>query len=210
MRSVLAANRDEFLARRTTPAAWHSFLPPFSPSPTPSPTTSYLSGLDLQGGGTWLGISLPPSDTTTERLRFATLTNYTELLPPNENRPSRGNLVKDFLTGSSTLAEYLDEISLTKAQYAGFNLLVGSLSAEGFRMGYITNREPEGKEGRILEDGGVWAVSNSTIDVREGWEKIESGSNAFEEVVGKGKEGLVDRLWGVLSSVLPFLSSCEY
>ncbi|GAA5985749.1 hypothetical protein JCM10908_007095 [Rhodotorula pacifica] len=151
--SIVASNRDEFLARPTTAAAWHAWDPVHS-TPTPTSETRVLSGLDLTAGGTWFGISLPqapsPKGDSTATLRFATLTNYTESVdtsvtgtaaPP---KPSRGNLVRDFLdpdpasvadeTGTTTnareedrLQAYLDKVQQTKQAYAGFNLLIGEI-----------------------------------------------------------------------------------
>ncbi|GAA5939608.1 hypothetical protein JCM3775_002066 [Rhodotorula graminis] len=138
---IIASNRDEFLARPTTTAAWHHW-DPTSLAQQPSPTHPVLSGLDLSAGGTWLGLSIHQPDShdtaaSDHTLRFATLTNFTESIPP-ARRPSRGNLTRDFLdldcAASSTasraasLDEYLEHVEATKSAYAGFNLLVGELS----------------------------------------------------------------------------------
>ncbi|GAA5845346.1 hypothetical protein JCM9279_004852 [Rhodotorula babjevae] len=139
---IIASNRDEFLARPTTPAAWHHWDPTHL-AHQPSPTHPVLSGLDLSAGGTWLGLSFyqphPGSTTADGTIRFATLTNFTESIPPAP-RPSRGNLTRDFLdldcarsSGSrpqdgGSLDAYLEQVEATKSAYAGFNLLVGELS----------------------------------------------------------------------------------
>lgn len=47
-RSILGANRDEFLGRPTEPAHFHTFG---------RPGGDVLSGLDVRAGGTWLGIN---------------------------------------------------------------------------------------------------------------------------------------------------------
>jgi len=140
LHSIIASNRDEFLARPTTPAAWHHW-DPTRLAQQPSPDHPVLSGLDLSAGGTWLGLSLRPASasttTTDDTIRFATLTNFTESIPP-ASRPSRGNLTRDFLdldgasssSGSprgASLDSYLEQVEATKAAYAGFNLLVGEL-----------------------------------------------------------------------------------
>ncbi|GAA6062928.1 hypothetical protein JCM10212_007159 [Sporobolomyces blumeae] len=134
---ILASNRDEFLARPTTPASWHAWQANRSThSRHPSPTNRVLSGLDLEGGGTWLGIAFPPSSSSrSERrprtLRIATLTNFTESIDPSDPpRPSRGKLVKDFLDyeRGRTVQEYIDHLDQVKHEFAGFNLLVAELS----------------------------------------------------------------------------------
>ena len=193
--SVLAANRDEFLHRPTTPAAWHAFaLPVSAHSTSPSDTHRTLSGLDLEAGGTWLGISLPPSPTA-PRLRFGTITNYTEMIVPSD-RPTRGNLVKDFLVGDASLDSYLAEVERTKEAYAGYNLLLGELDASGgFRMGYASNREKEGAKARVLpvvREAAVVGLSNATLGGpgmrEEEWPKVQSGCAAFEAATLRAAE----------------------
>ena len=77
-RLVVAANRDEFYARPTAPAGYWPEAP------------DVLAGRDLEGGGTWLGV--------TRTGRFAALTNYRRgddgHIP---DAPTRGRLVSDFL-----------------------------------------------------------------------------------------------------------------
>lgn len=63
---VLCANRDEVLDRPTLPASWHDFTVvggSHNPSarstgaPASTDTGSVLSGIDVQAGGTWMGIN---------------------------------------------------------------------------------------------------------------------------------------------------------
>lgn len=110
---VLAANRDEFYARPTAPAArW-----PEAPQ--------VIAGRDLEAGGTWLGI--------TDSGRFAAVTNVREPGQP-AGRYSRGRLTRDFLCGEQAALPYLQ--ALDGADYAGFNLLVG----DGEQLAYFSNR----------------------------------------------------------------------
>jgi len=75
---VVAANRDEFHQRPSAAANFWEDDP------------GILAGRDLQGGGTWLGI--------TRSGRFAAITNYREpLVPEIPMEHSRGHLVRDFL-----------------------------------------------------------------------------------------------------------------
>jgi uncharacterized protein with NRDE domain len=189
----------------------------------------------LTAGGTWFGISLPPptevAEKSTERpaLRFATLTNFTEVIPPAV-RPSRGKLVRDFLdldldskpplktsqsahdAAEDALEEYLIAVEAVKQDYAGFNLLVGEISASPrsstsasppshsspltpsqVRLAYISNRESSTKRARILgpetsaEEGkSVRGLSNATLEVEVGekeWPKVKSGAYAVEQVI---------------------------
>lgn len=198
--SVLAANRDEFLARPTTPAAFHDFTPPSHNDTVTEPTATkrVLSGLDLEGGGTWLGVSTAQGC----RLKFATLTNYAETLDTTP-RPSRGNLVKDFLDNSNgQLAEYLSTLEATKAEYAGFNLLLGVVDDQAqWRMGYVSNRNgEEAREIAMPELGSACSVSNSTL-TGEPWPKCQQGIEAVSKVVNSSHDDqheLTEGLWGAL------------
>ncbi|BGP43643.1 hypothetical protein JCM10449v2_007688 [Rhodotorula kratochvilovae] len=223
---IVASNRDEFLARPTTSAAWHAW-DPAALAQEPSPAHHALSGLDLTAGGTWFGISLAPGNERT--LRFATLTNYTETIEPAP-RPSRGNLTRDFLDlpaasgNGDPLQDYLDRVDPTKGDYAGYNLLVGevafpsSSSDESYttRLGYISNRETPSKRARVLDDlgtdGHVHGLSNATLEVEPGeeeWPKVKSGAAAVAEAVRRAEasaveeEELVTGLYEALSTSHP-------
>jgi uncharacterized protein with NRDE domain len=109
---VVAANRDEFHARPTTPAHWWD--------------ANLLAGKDEQSGGTWLGV--------TRTGRLAAVTNYHEGRPKGADDLSRGQLVVDFLRAESSPAQYLG--SLEPHRYAGFGLVVSDLRT----LGYFSNR----------------------------------------------------------------------
>ncbi|PWN21636.1 hypothetical protein BCV69DRAFT_312129 [Microstroma glucosiphilum] len=164
---ILASNRDEYLQRPTSSAAFHSFPSPstfvsssapagtsaISPqlSSTPSATHPILSGIDadLSGGGTWLGVHVLSG-------RWAALTNFTEPAPPAlppKGKPhvlsyrSRGGLVRDWLTadgGTEDMQKYLDRLEQERDEYAGFNLLIGQLPTitgeKRAQLAYATNR----------------------------------------------------------------------
>ncbi len=98
---IVAANRDEFLDRPTSPLhVWAS-------------APHILAGRDERAGGTWMGLS------TTGR--FAALTNYRDLRRPEVQGPSRGALVQHLL------GEELGNADTSK--YAGFNLIHGAFDA---------------------------------------------------------------------------------
>ncbi|GAA5834174.1 hypothetical protein JCM3766R1_004480 [Sporobolomyces carnicolor] len=230
---VLASNRDEFLARPTTRASWHCWTPSLD-SHTTSPTTRnrVLSGLDLAAGGTWLGLAFAPAASRVgnaggERvLRIATLTNFTEtILPVSPPRPSRGNLVKDFLDfkNGESLEEYLTGLEPVKDRYAGFNLLTielrlpsspaSSTDREPLVVGYCSNRETDTKKARVLPSfaagSPVKGLSNATLEAEPGeevWPKVKSGCEAVQSAIrdvesdGKGEEDLTSMLWDVLST----------
>ena len=108
---VVAANRD---ARPTAPLGrW-----PDAPE--------VIGGLDLEAGGTWLGI--------TATGRFAAVTNVREP-GMTKGAQSRGFLTRGFLTGESSAEEYAAQID--GAQYLGFNLLL----SDGESLVYCSNRD---------------------------------------------------------------------
>src|SRR5512136_1962263 len=90
-RLVVAANRDEFHARPTAPAAFWPEAP------------QLLAGRDLSGGGSWFGI--------TRQGRFAALTNYRDPASHRPDAPYRGGLVTGFLLGGQSPAVYLAEVA---------------------------------------------------------------------------------------------------
>jgi uncharacterized protein with NRDE domain len=55
MYSILCTNRDEYLARPTMPAQFHSFG--YESGMDEEEGANVLSGKDLRAGGTWLGVN---------------------------------------------------------------------------------------------------------------------------------------------------------
>lgn len=131
---VVAANRDEFFARRTASADFWADAP------------HVLAGRDLEAGGTWLGI--------TRTGRFAALTNYRDPASHRPAAPSRGRLVADFLTGDLGIDAYLE--TLAPARFNGFNLLLG----DGAQLVAFSNISME----KHALGPGVYGLSNALLD----------------------------------------------
>lgn len=131
---VVAANRDEFFARRSAGADFWPDQP------------AILAGRDLAAGGTWLGI--------TRGGRFAALTNFRDPARHRADAPSRGRLVADFLAGEAAIDAYLDD--LAAADYNGFNLLLG----DGERLVAFSNVSRK----RHALAPGVYGLSNALLD----------------------------------------------
>ncbi|MBT9523435.1 MAG: NRDE family protein [Dechloromonas sp.] len=149
---VVAANRDEFYARPTAPLGrW-----PDAPE--------VIGGLDLEAGGTWLGIS--------QSGRFAAVTNVRE---PGmaKGAQSRGGLTRGFLTARSSAAEYATEIDGN--QYSGFNLLLG----DGDTLVYCSNRDGQP---RPLAPG-IYGLSNHLLD--SPWPKLLAARQRFAEALSR-------------------------
>jgi uncharacterized protein with NRDE domain len=104
-RLILAANRDEFYERPSSPADFWEDQP------------QVLAGRDLKEGGTWLGV--------TKQGRFAAITNYRDPSAFKNNALSRGVLVSRYISGKQNAVNYLEEISPQADQYNGFNLILG-------------------------------------------------------------------------------------
>ncbi len=100
---VVAANRDEFYARPSTPAAYWPEHPVL------------LAGRDLQAGGTWLGVNSSG--------HFSAVTNLRGAHQPAAGY-SRGHLVRDFLLRSVSTAHFLARLDLDARRYAGCNLIL--------------------------------------------------------------------------------------
>lgn len=152
-RMVLAANRDEYYNRPTAPIGFHG------------DSSDVLGGRDLKHHGMWLGI--------TRFGRFAAITNYRDPGPNISDAPSRGFLVRDFLTGKISPVNYLEHVKSIGDQYNGFNLLVGDRS----ELYYYSNR---GDDIKKLKPG-MYGLSNHLIDTP--WPKITKGKSDLGNVL---------------------------
>lgn len=160
---VLAANRDEFYARPTAAAArW-----PDAPQ--------IIGGLDLEAGGTWLGIS--------ETGRLAAVTNVRE---PDMAKGdcSRGALTRDFLLSNLSASDFAQQIDGTL--YSGFNLLL----SDGQTLVYCSNRN----DGPHLLPPGIYGLSNHRLD--SPWPKLVQARQDFTSALQQlpGEDAFFDLL----------------
>lgn len=137
---IFIGNRDEFYERDTQEAHFWNGV---------------LSGIDVEKGGTWTGVS------QTGRLAF--LTNYRDFSLHVENPESRGFLTKDFLTGDATPETYLAKVAKRKNMYNPFNLIVGNLDA----LYYYSNVNDVIAPLRP----GIYGLSNALLDSE--WPKVK-------------------------------------
>lgn len=157
---IVAANRDEQYERPSRPLQW---WPEVSKE-----TPHLLAGLDLEAGGTWLGL--------TRSGRFAAITNVREGVPRESWQRSRGELTRNFLQGDSSPAAYAALAHAQGEHYAGFNLLVGDAHA----FYYCSNR---GEAPRRLSPG-IYGLSNDSLDTA--WPKVVSGKIALRQSLAMG------------------------
>lgn len=164
---ILIANRDEFRERATDPL--HSWA-----------EGAIYAGKDQQAGGTWLGI--------TAQGRFAAVTNIRRLGESSEPRLSRGLLVKDYLLSRQSPNAYMEHVSSSARQYAGFNLIAGNAN----QLMYYSN---QGQSPRMLTRG-IYGLTNTPIlPNAKPWPKAEEAKVEFTRLISRRDpdlEGLLD------------------
>ncbi len=152
---IIAANRDEFYNRPAEPAAYWKEYP------------LLLAGRDLQAGGTWLGI--------TRQGRLAAITNYRDMKNLKTEAPSRGELVKDFLTGTESPGKFSERLLTSAEKYNGYNLIFGDMH----ELRYFSNQTK--KPVKLLP--GIYGLSNHLLDTP--WHKVEKSKTSFKKILSK-------------------------
>ena len=181
-RLIVAANRDEYHARPTAPAApWGeagrgSAADPVDGATDRSvdPSTDggdtargrILAGRDLKAGGTWLGVRADG--------RFAALTNYRGAVPPAPGAPSRGRLVADYLQGGPGARSHARVVAREAGRYRGFNLLL----ADRDDLLCVTNR---GEERAMEVAPGCHGLGNDRLNAP--CPKVAGGLAEFRRVL---------------------------
>jgi uncharacterized protein with NRDE domain len=175
---VLAANRDEYFERRSAPLEW--WTPPGQAAPI-------LSGRDLQGGGTWLGLS--------EAGRLALVTNVRSPAGNVATAPSRGALVPRWLAGDLPFDAYWREVSA--GGYNGFNVVAADVARGAWLWASNAAATP-----RALGPG-LYGLSNAALDtpwpktvrLKEAMRSALARASAAEEPV----DALAARLFEALA-----------
>lgn len=162
---IAVANRDEYYDRPAAPAA------PWRDHP------HVIAGRDLQGGGSWMGLSLEGPNGP----RFAALTN---IRAPGERRgdaPSRGALVADFLKGGMSAPDYLERLTSGADPYNGYNLVLGDRET----LYWYSNRGGDDpRNGQALEPGRIYGISNGLLDTP--WPKVLRTKAQFASLLCQG------------------------
>jgi uncharacterized protein with NRDE domain len=167
---AIAANRDEFHARRSEAAHWWR----------DATGAGVLAGRDLEQGGTWLGVS--------RRGRFAFVTNVREPGRYDPRARSRGALVPALLRDPRAIDTALESLVANAQAYNGFNLV--GVDAECAAFG--SNRGPLA----VALGPGIHGVSNAGLDTP--WPKLVRAKAGLAAWAASGDEEL-DRLWPVLA-----------
>jgi uncharacterized protein with NRDE domain len=152
---IVAANRDEFYARKTAPAHFWEDNP------------NILGGRDLQAAGTWMAMN--------KNGKISLVTNYRDPAHINPTAPSRGQLVSDFLINKDSAEEYLQKVRAHASEYNGFNLLTGNPDELFYLSNYKSGSQKLGR--------GIYGLSNHLLDTP--WPKVEQGKDKFSRAISK-------------------------
>lgn len=154
---LMLANRDEFHERPASPSAWWE----------PSAGQRLLAGRDLQGGGTWMGLSAGKT--------LAALTNIRQPAAA-AGRKSRGLLVLDALSADSP-----DAIDLTG--YASFNLLHATVKTSDATNGIWQMTYLNSNGERLQVPDGIHGLSNATLN--SPWPKTRYLKSALQDMMNR-------------------------
>lgn len=169
---ILAANRDEFLQRPARPADFWEEYP------------GLLAGKDLEGGGTWLGV--------TAEGKFSAITNYRDMKNHKKIAPTRGKLPLNYLTGNQEPDAYIESIRPDAHRFNGFNLLVGNKGS----IWYYSNIQNQPAE----LGPGIYGLSNHLLDTP--WPKVERAKKSMTAITNAEIPDL-EELFGLLNDRTP-------
>lgn len=167
---IIAANRDEFFARPTTPLQpWQS--------------AAIFAGRDARAGGTWMGI--------TNNGQFAALTNVRDPYEQVANPISRGHLVSDMLQQRPLPDNF--------QHYCGFNLLWGdgnNVHCLHHSQPAPAQNSSAPKETQVAP--GIHGLSNASLNTP--WPKVEAGKLRLEQAIcdADSQESLTEALFALL------------
>jgi uncharacterized protein with NRDE domain len=180
---LIAANRDEYLARPTAPLAlWNA-----GHAAANGTDHTIISGRDLQGGGTWMGF--------TPQGRFAMLTNVRKApagatkaanlaASPSTSPPSRGQLVVNWLCSAATAHDWVAQQKL--AAYEGFNLIFGDWASQTCH--YVTNQARHASENHALQP--IYPSNTPVVQVSTAQTAIEYVAGATQALTAGSVFGL--------------------
>ena len=165
---IILANRDEYFERETKSLGlWKK-------------NTKILAGMDLEAGGTWLGL--------TNSGRVAALTNLPSIEKISEKTKSRGLLIKDFFTKNMTPYEYTNFLKQSKNEFLGFNLVVGVKDS-------LIHYSNANRKTSILNDG-FHIMTNTTFN--NNWPKGDALRERTKNILVERPSDLIDSFFSIL------------
>ncbi len=171
---VLAANRDEFLDRPSSPLDHWEDQP------------DVLGGRDIEKGGSWLAANVDG--------RWAAVTNFRDGRPVAPSPFSRGHLVAGYVTSPASAPAYAADISQPLSDYPGCNLLFGDAQS----LFYASNRHRPGAATQVISlSPGIYGLSNHLLDTP--WPKVERCKAFMRKLLVAGETGLADGLFELLA-----------
>lgn len=170
---IVAANRDEFYQRPTKAAHYWD------------DKQEILAGRDLEKMGTWMGI--------TKEGRFAALTNYRNPNEETAGKRSRGELVAQYLTNNGNTKEYLKNLEKSKAEYPGYNILLGDVN----ELYYYSNVNSQME---VLAPG-IYGLSNHFLNTD--WPKVKIGRTGMLKAISKSTGQMKAELFQLLQNEDP-------
>jgi uncharacterized protein with NRDE domain len=174
---VVAANRDEFLARPAAPPALFR---------AGDGRAAFVAPQDLEAGGTWMGLN--------SKGVFVGLTNRPITAKPAGAR-SRGLLVLDALAQATAQAVPAEIERQRTTPYAPFNLL----AADG-RETWLVRRKADGSQTRSELGPGIHVICNRDADDPESTKVARIASLVAEVDLGLTPKSLAAALFGVLGA----------
>jgi uncharacterized protein with NRDE domain len=167
---VILSNRDEYYHRPTQSAEFWQDYP------------SVYAGRDLTSLGTWLGV--------TRTGKIGILTNYRSADAPTLGAPSRGILVKDYLTSTVEPLDYLNGLQSSANIYQGFNLIIGNIA----KLYYSSNRYSEITQLPF----GVHGLSNHLLNTP--WPKVELAKSLVLSYLTNHEHIMIEDLFKILAN----------
>jgi len=171
---ILATNRDELHARRSTPLQyWED-------------TTDVLGGRDIEKGGSWLAANVDG--------RWAAVTNFRDSSLPAASSRSRGHLVSNFVTSKLPAKRYAASVETSLADYPGCNLLI----AGSDELYYASNRyqsEPHSRTQIVAP--GIHGLSNHLLNTP--WPKVERCKQHMRTLLDADAEIITQSLFELLA-----------
>ena len=170
---VVAANRDEFYERPTTPLGWWN---------DNQAVLGARDDADVIGlKGTALGLSVEG--------KFAALTNIRAPSEKNPDLRTRGELTAKFLSQKTTIDDFIKSHQKSFMQYNGFNLLTADLAKpDHHELCWISNRILIGGKIRqrksvtpVKIEPGIYGLSNAMLDTP--WPKVRQGVAQFAQAI---------------------------